>query len=85
MKLLVLIMVCTLLCGCGVTQRLTTYNASVTAQGREYTVCNKHGAFLVVEEADGTKVIADDRGHAKEPGLLSKAVEYGAMRAVTED
>lgn len=85
MKFIAILVGCVLLCGCGVTQRMTTYEASVTAQGREYTLCNKHGAYLVVEEADGTKIIADDRGYAEEPGLLSQAMQFGAMKAVTAD
>lgn len=81
MRLAILVIGCVLLCGC--THSLTTYKASIQSGDRTYNVSNRKGSLLIVEEADGTKITADDRGLAENPGLLDKIVDYSAIRAAT--
>lgn len=78
---LVLFVICAMLSGCAMTDNLATYDAVVATEAQTYRIHNKHGSLLVVEEADGTKITADDRGHPQEQGMLGKLVEYATVKA----
>lgn len=77
-----LLILCLLLSGCAITDNLATYDAAIsTPSGGQYTVHNKHGSLLVVEEVDGTKITADDRGLPQAQGTFDKLIDFATVQA----
>lgn len=70
--------------GCSWTEKMSTYEATVKAQGREYFVVNKHGSMLIVEEPDGTKITSDDRGLPEQPGWFSNMMTIIGLKTIED-
>jgi hypothetical protein len=85
MKTLILLTITFFLFSCAWTERMNSYEASLSGPHGEYQVVNKHGALLIVEESDGSKVTSDDRGHPEQPGWFSQLMGIMATRWVLSE
>ena len=73
MKALILLAVL-LLSGCGVRNKLESYESTITTPKATYTVKNKRGAIIQLREPDGTQIVADDSGHPPGKSILGQLV-----------
>lgn len=65
-----------LVSGCG----LQNYQARVKTPQTEVEITNKRGALLEVTQADGTRIVADDRGHPRPTGVVENILGVLLMK-----
>lgn len=79
-----LALVLVVLSGCSAA-RMGNYEARLKGHdGTDYQVFNQRGALLRFELPDGTKIIADDRGHPESPGLIKDVLTIWAVGKAAE-